>query len=265
MTTPAPRPPHTSYTPLVVTAELSAPVILDRWQPLDGILGAAILEDPDLSYQHRGVTRWQRNVARFGLADATAYWQRQGWEIPQERHFIPLAVWGHGVQSNLWTYAASWAQPGDDYEIDTTAFTKRLDFNQAHDWVQPPKKTQRIQIGKGEFKPLYLEFTLTVTDSLTWRICGEPERLQEILGVVRSIGKKRRRGYGNVRRWRIEPDAADHSVFTPAGLLMRPVPIRLLDLLHVSGAFEQAHTAYRPPYHDGRYVALCAVSGQRSL
>lgn len=251
------------YIPLLVTAELSAPVILDRWQPLDGILGAAVLEDPDLSYQHRGVTRWQRNVARFGLENATAYWKSRGWQIPTERHFIPLAAWGHGVESNFWIYAASWAQP-EDYELDTTAFTKRLDFNQAHDWVQEPKKAQRIQIGKGEFKPLYLEFTLTVTDSLSWHVCGEPERLQEILAVVRSLGKKRRRGYGNVRRWRVEPEDADRSVFTPEGYLMRPVPTRLLSRLGIAGDFEQAHTAYRPPYHDGRYVTLCAVAGQRA-
>lgn len=85
------------FEPLVVRAELMAPVMFDRWQPLDGVLGAAIIEDPELRQRSRRQRTCRRILADRGLEAAKAHFERKGWELPETReHFVPLAVWGLG-------------------------------------------------------------------------------------------------------------------------------------------------------------------------
>jgi len=245
------------YEALVVRAELMAPVIFDRWQPLDGILAAAIIEDPELRQVSRRRRTYRRVMKDHGEEAARRYFEERGWALPSGKtHFVPLAVWGHGGEHGLWVYCSSWAIPGE-YERDVVHFTKRVNFEQVERWVRPQRK--RVYTAKKEFASKYLPFQTVVTESLTWYVKGLRKEIEEALGTVRSIGKKRRRGYGVVRRWRVEAREEDWSVFGPGGALMRPVPGELLERMGVEGEFEYAFTTYRPPYWEGRWVARCAV------
>jgi len=248
------------YESLIVRAELMSPVALDRWQPLDGILGATIIEDPELRQRDRLVRRWRRGVRKYGRAGTLRYFHEQGWEVPDRLHFMPLAVWGHGENHSLWVYRSSWAIPGE-YEHDLVHLAKRVDFEQVDRYVKTRHK--RVYTAKGEFASKYIPLQTVVTDALTWYVRGNYDDLQEMLPLVRSIAKKRRRGYGLVRRWTVERTEHDLSVFSPDGALMRPVPINLLNKLGINGEFQREFTTYRPPYWDGRYATLCAVSGTR--
>jgi hypothetical protein len=249
-----------SYESLKVTAFLNNPVILDRNQPLDGILSAAIIESPVLRKKYfNEVRRFKRNVEKYGRADAEAFWREKGWEIPQE-HFLPLAVWGHGGDHGLWVYCSSWALY-DEQARGIVHFNHHFDAELAERVLASPARSRKIQTGKGEFKSEHIPFQYRVMEMMTWFVEGDAGAIREVLAGVRAIAKKRNRGFGSVRRWTVEPLDEACAVFTLQGILMRPVPVDLLNRLNVVGEFEYAFTTYRPPYWDGRYVARCAVAG----
>lgn len=252
----------TTYEPLLVRAHLCAPVIFDRPQPLDGILAAIEIEDPELRERSRRRRFWRRCVRDRGEDAARAYFRERGFEVPADGgHFTPLATWGHGTAHGLWVYASSWALFEPDSERDIIHFTRRLNSTQLLDWLTPGAAA-RIEIAKGAYKNIYLAFETVATATLTWFVRGDRSALEEMLNLMHSIGKKRRRGYGVVARWEIEPMATDASVFDPDGALMRPVPAALLDALSIQGQFDYMYTAYRPPYWSPRWATRCAVSGK---
>jgi hypothetical protein len=252
----------TDYTPLKITATLMAPVIFDRWQPLDGILGAAIIEDPELRQRSRRHRTYSRILRDRGLEAVEAHFARKDWPLPPQRaHFLPLAVWGHGQVHGLWVYCSSWAIPSEQHERDLVHFARRVNFEQVDRYVKPQKK--RIYTAKGEFSAKYIPFQTISTTTLAWYVLGIEDEINEILPLIRSIGKKRRRGYGTIRRWTVDPIPTDKSIFSGEAL-MRPIPIDLLDRLNIAGDFQHAYTTYRPPYWKPQFAARCAISGQRT-
>ncbi len=252
------------YVPLRVTARLMAPVIIDRQMPLDGLLGAIIITDPEFRRKDREARRWRRAVAKYGVEDSKRFFREQGWPIPApgHEHFVPLAVWGHGKGHGVWVYCSSWAMPGDDAEQGTVFFNKRLDIKAMTDWIEP--RRTRIETGKGELKNAHVPFLYTVTETLTWYALGLKTEIERLLDLTYAIGKKRARGFGEVRAWEVEQIEADSSVFDPDGNLMRPIPAMLLEEMNVRGEFKYSYTTYRPPYWEPRWVAKCAVAGKRT-
>ncbi|RMG91201.1 MAG: hypothetical protein D6706_18455 [Chloroflexi bacterium] len=248
-----------SYQALRVTAELMAPVILDRRQPLDGILAATRIEDPELRRRDREFRRFKRNVERFGYENAVAWWKQHGWEVPEDCHFLPLAVFGHGHEHGLWVYCSSFAIL-DEYERGLTHFHKRLDWELAGQWVEPSHK--RIQTGKGEFKNQRVPLMYQAVNTVTWYVKGNYNEIVETLNQTYELFKKRNRGYGQVRSWQVEQIEHDRSVFSEDGEIMRPVPARLLESMGIEGNFVYEYTTYRPPYWQPRYATRCAVGGK---
>lgn len=260
----------TDYQPLRVVATLRSQVMLERWPCLDGILGATVAEDPELRDRARAARRYSfylENCRKHGRA-ATDEWYANSPKygaIPDpvwSGHFLPLDVFGHGVEHALWVYCASAARPVGAFEMDTVHFTKRIDWLAAADYVRPADKN--INVGKGEFTAKYIPYQTIAVEALEWRVRGLREEVQAILDVTYSIAKKRRRGYGFIQQWTVEPVELDESVFDRDGNLTRPVPAELLERLDIAGDFDYEYTTYRPPYWRTDYAARCAVRGQRN-
>lgn len=260
----------TTYQPLRVIATLRSQIMLERWPCLDGILGATVAEDPDLRERARAARQhhfYRINCAKYGRA-ATDEWYanspKYGAVPPPvwNGHFLPLDVFGHGIEHALWVYCASAAAPVGEFEMDTVHFTKRIDWLAAGDYVRPADK--KINVGKGEFTAKYVPFQTVAVDALEWRVRGLADEVQAILDVTFSIAKKRRRGYGFVQRWTVEPVEVDESVFAAGGCLVRPVPAKLLELMNISGDFQYEYTTYRPPYWKTEFADRCATRGRRN-
>lgn len=252
----------TNYEPLEITCHLRQPVILSYPMPLDGIVQAEIITNIDQRELSRRRRFWRRCVQDRGEDGARAYFAERGFEVPGDGgHFGPFAVWGHGRAHGLWVYASSFAQI-EDGQRGSTYFTKRLNVSQILDWVTI-REGMRLETNKGEFKSEYIIVETTVTDCLRWYVNADRLRLEGILHGIYSIGKKRRRGFGEVRKWDINPVPRDYSIFNVDGYLMRAVPARLLEKLGITGDFAYQYTTYRPPYHSPRYAEKCAVSGKR--
>jgi len=242
--------------PLLVTAWLRDPIILDRNQPLDGILAATIIETPELREKDRHYRHFRRNVGKYGEASARAYWASKGWELPAHPYFIPLKVWGMGHGHGLWVYCSSWATVQG--ESGVTYFNSHFDIELAERFHLRGK----VSTGKGELKSEHIPLQYTVTEKLSWYVLGWKEEIEKILSVTYALAKKRNRGYGGVRKWTVESVEEDMSVIAPDGQIMRPIPLTLLEKMNLRGNFQLAWTTYRPPYWDGRYVARCAVGGK---
>ena len=151
-----------SYEPLIVQAEMMSPVMFDRWQPLDGILAAAIIEDPEFRKRSRHYRTYRRMLKRRGREETHRIFAENGWDIPdQGGHFLPLAVWGHGQAHGLWVYCSSWAIPAE-YEHDLIHFTRRVNFEQVDRWVKAQEKRvfpTRVGVDRHGQAGHYLEIT----------------------------------------------------------------------------------------------------------
>ena len=69
------------------------------------------------------------------------------------------------------------------------------------------EKLKRVQITAGPCKSyrLPMETQHLVNDRLDWWCIGERDPIEELLGLVGYLGKKRGVGLGRVRRWTVEP------------------------------------------------------------
>ena len=252
-------------TPGVVRAEFASGVAVDQFFTLDGLLGSLIIRTPEYREADRMRRRYARYVEDRGREWALDEFERKGWQVPAAgaRHFLPLAVWGHGLSHRLWVYASSAAAPDDPWEFDTVYWTRRTDSAQVVDFVDEEDLPARIETGKGPYKAFHQALPLIVTAGLTWHVCGDLAKIEGLLNEAPYIGKKRSQGYGRVKRWVVEAETLDCSVWRGDDL-MRPVPAALLNLAGVEGEFDYGYYGFRPPYHDARNLTLCAVRGRRA-
>ena len=252
-------------TPGVVRAEFASGVAVDQFFTLDGLLGALIIRTPEYREADRLRRRYARYVEDRGRRWALDEFERKGWRVPQSdaRHFLPLATWGHGLAHGLWVYASSAAVADEPWEFDTAFWTRRTDSAQVVDFVDGGELPARIETGKGPYKGFHQALPLIVTAGLTWHVCGDLAKIEALLNEAPYIGKKRSQGYGRVKRWSVEKETLDCSVWR-GNELMRPVPATLLTLSGVEGEFDYGYYSFRPPYHDARNLTLCAMRGRRS-
>lgn len=250
------------YQPGVVRATFASGVAVDQFCTLDGLLGGLIVRTPEFRTASRDRRRWQRYVTDRGRAGALALYAANGWQVPDDAHFLPLAVWGHGLRHSLWVYASSIAVPDEPWEFDTVYWNRRTDGGELLEQVEADGLPTRVELGKGPYKAYHQPLPLIVTAALTWHICGDLVRVRELLTDAPYIGKKRSQGYGRVSQWTVTPEADDRSVWD-GNALQRPIPSELLVAAGVFGDFDTGYYAYRPPYHDARNQALCAMRGTR--
>ena len=253
---------NANYQPGVVRAEFASGVALDQFFTLDGLLGALIVRTPEYRAASRDRRRFQRYAADRGRAKALAFYAEQGWPVPDDVHFLPLATWGHGLEHGLWVYASSVGIPDEPWEFDTVYWNRRTDGGELLELVAAAGLPGRVELGKGPYKAYHQPLALIVTAGLTWHVNGDLAAIEALLAEAPYIGKNRSQGYGRVRRWLVTPEDVDRSVWYNDEL-QRPIPQDLLEAARITGDFEIVYYSYRPPYHDARNLALCAMRGRR--
>lgn len=87
----------------------------------------------------------------------------------------------------------------------------------------------------------YPVFTAPV---ITWYAEGDGKRIGQMLESVQFIGKRRASGFGEVKRWAVEPDELD-GVVGPFGEPLRPVPV---DAFKGDKSGPVVDAAWRPAY-----------------
>jgi CRISPR type IV-associated protein Csf3 len=94
-------------------------------------------------------------------------------------------------------------------------------------------------------------------DELVWWCVGDDVEVRRLLSAVLYLGAKRRFGYGEVKRWTVEPcDPWDGFPVLRDGRPLRHLPA---DWPGLRDDVERAYVTVRPPYWDRSAVVLAAV------
>lgn len=152
-----------------------------------------------------------------------------------------------------------WQVSSPHYRIEceeTTKFRKRWDYHDvALDWG---KRKAKFHTSEGAEKNYDLPLYLRTTSAIAWYAVGDAAGVRELLAGCAGIGKKRSHGWGQVLRWEVEEVEYDWHLWGPSGQLMRPMPVRLMPLEKVDGAFLLSW-GWRPPAWLAVNQELCVM------
>jgi len=107
---------------------------------------------------------------------------------------------------------------------------------------------------KREFGQVLSGYRVLHAPRVLWHVCGDRERIVDLIRGVEAIGKKRAQGYGRVEAWGVKAADADHSIVGSEGQPLRPVPH---DMFLGDKRLPITEAAWRPAYYDPRHRAAC--------
>lgn len=256
------------YQPLRVTAEMGGSSALSVTRPedlaLDGLLARVALEDAlgdayyDLPDAQTAPVSVRLPLAMQGDAATVARMR--------ERQTGDTLTIADDLAGAWWWWACATARVEGVVAHDTQHWVKRFDTRpQESDRVDFGGRVEKVVIEGGRYKAYHQPLPVVMCRAVSWACVGDASEIERLLAGVAYLGKKRSQGNGAVRRWRVEPIAADESLLTPARELARPVPLDALN--HLDGGYElapttgRAYIAYRAPQWCYYNQALCAVAG----
>ena len=152
-----------------------------------------------------------------------------------------------------------WSVSSPHYLIEheeTTKFRRRWDMHDKHlDWGG---KRGKFSTSDGHTKSYDLQLYLRTTRQIDWFAVGDADEILRLLQACTHLGKKRAHGYGEVGNWEVQEIENDYHLWGAQGQLMRPMPMRLLDL-SLSFEFAPLHWGWRPPARLRCNQELCAM------
>ena len=158
-----------------------------------------------------------------------------------------------------WYWASTCGYPDElDPRPEVRYWTGRAD--QAALAVLADSPPAAIPDRQGRLRSRVMPLAVLMCRRMVWHAVADPVRLQQVLGPVRAIGKKRGCGEGEVRSWIVEPVdicpfAAAH--LHPDGTLGRPTPIAVLGEQPTIKTGARAVLGVRPPVmHPSRRAAV---------
>lgn len=210
--------------PLRIEATLSRSIVLGRPIHLDGLLGHAIVTIED-------------------LPRATSAKECVG--LP-----IPLAEQG-GV------YLASAAEYAVE-EHELAWVNKRFPTDMAQQLGDESIRSIQITAGINKSFREPLAVSHLEHDRIVWWAIGDQPEIRRLLSAVAYLGGKRRFGYGEVKRWSVEPCEPWGEGFPVVrdGKPLRNLPMNWPGL---GPDVEHAYAVVRPPYWDRGSAVLAVV------
>lgn len=103
----------------------------------------------------------------------------------------------------------------------------------------------------GRYKAWRIPNPVLVVGAVEWVALGDPARIEDLLGDITQIGKRKASGEGVVTGWEVVDDGPadwDRIMWRPDGLIARPWPARHAPALGLTDPDTVTVDAYRPPY-----------------
>lgn len=231
------------WMPLVVTAELSEPVIYyGDGMHLDGLLAYSAFR---VYARHNGLD---------GIPHITEPWVVD-FDLPLCRWTAPAPEETDSrlltADGQAWGWCASAVQLPDDAPRRSVALRKMPATDEMARYTDSPSVT----LGAGALKAADLVFPAVLTRQLVWYAAGDKNKVRRLLKHITHVGKKTAHGYGRVQRWSVRQADDDWST-DRAGVLMRRMPATVRPQAH------HHRMAVRPPYHHPSRVMLTVEAGQ---
>lgn len=213
-----------AHEPFRVVAHLATPIALNHpWMHLDGLLAHCA-----------GLRRLARDY----------------YLLPTKRLVEMPDPWARGLLARAGGIphaSISWFDP-PDVAYRSIQYYKRLETNGF-----PGRK--QLRIGHGHFRAWMLRWVYLPVPRVVFYVCGDMERIRDLLSEVTHIGNDHRVGWGKIHRWEFERTPEDWSVVRE-GRAQRPIPVRLL-----RSWSDAVPLAWRPPYWARERVEPCAPPG----
>lgn len=216
--------------PLQVRAWLRAPVVADKWLPLDGVL---------LYQAHRD---------QCGAQHATVPGDYSG---QMKIATLPLGIISPGRRN--WYYKCSWAQWSHDIE-GRDHWNKR--FDSAFTDLLDMGRRSKVQISEGPYKAYHMPIFYRAALWVEWYCVGDKSEIKRLLSTLTHLGKKGTQGWGRVSRWEVSRWPHDWSIVRE-GRLMRGIPEDQAQVLGIS--YDKAHYGIRPSYWKSSNQKMLAV------
>lgn len=118
-----------------------------------------------------------------------------------------------------------------------------------------------VKAAQGDTKACNLPSATVTALFADWYVCGDRERMTELLQDVTHIGGHRGGGLGLMKGWEVEGTDRAWWFFGPGGRLMRTMP--LADGEPTPPLSDPRESTLRAPYWHPRTRCLCAVPAQR--
>lgn len=138
-------------------------------------------------------------------------------------------------------------------EVVTTATRyvhRRFDAGRAASRV--PETVRTVLTAGGPYKVYRMPHTLFVAESLIWHCIGDAAEIERLLRRCGNVGYGHTKGYGQVRRWTVEPGGdAELARFH------RPLSAAFADLHHIDGP--HLRWGLRPPGRRPEVQARCVM------
>ncbi len=209
-----------SFSNLKITAEFESGVIFDK-NPFDGVL--AYLYAQELKKQGKYV------------------------EYEKKRIELPFVKKTNGV------YHTSYPIIADDEKIylENTTIIRSFDENLFQKIGDKPNKTIRIQ--NGEFLRRLEGMERYKMKTLHWFVCGDKEKIKQILKGFTHFGKKSSIGFGKIKQLLISETKDDYSLFDEKGNVNRTLPIEFFN----AKSDKIAYKSPIYPYWDKQSFVKC--------
>lgn len=172
------------------------------------VANSPVTYHPDEPIRLDGILAW--SVVKHALAGGLP-------DDDPEPVWVPLPVecaWRSESGQPLWSASALF--PVGEQFTQRLSFTKRVEFRFSH---------RKYRENAGRWMSRMKHVYCLTTDAFEARVIGNREYIEKLLEPVGSIGKHRRRGFGEVARWEVVPLEFDpREVFVFAGVLTRELP-----------------------------------------
>lgn len=241
-----------AFKPIVITAFLQQGVSIDprHGVALDGLLTASMRAS---SGRAQGITSGSQLDGGLSISEPI------DWDLPLGKCEEDLSVG--------WHWLATSGQPIDfnglpikENLMDPHRLMVRLDERRAEEIaISMPKN---VGGPRGRYRTRVTPVMVTICSGITWHAFGDPDKIEEFLEPITTLGARRGSGEGSVNRWKIEvinDKKLDNFVFShtnPDGSLGRPLPQGCVDRLGLDSSL-MGYAGLRPPmFHSARQHLL---------
>lgn len=160
-------------------------------------------------------------------------------------------------------YMASTALFSDVHSIDTVVFPRVTSYNKFADILEPEDMMKIVKgdasigsvisNGSGPYKALMVSYERIAVESISYIVETEqPDRLEELLSGLQTIGKKHSIGYGKIKM------NGFSGLMETAEEIRRFVP--LIDGMYPNIGQPHVFTRIMPPYWEKKGAVLCGMA-----
>jgi len=209
------------YKEIKITATLRTPIILQGYMTFDALLGALLFERlQDVDNAHAAIPIQCDN----GLFHASA----------AQLEIIDRG--GLAIAANLRA----------QHDLNPDHIKKSKDGERLHRSLGLKRRRQ--------FGAVLNKYKTATASSISWDVVGDVEQIEDLLGGVYFIGKKRTAGFGEVTNWSVTEDNDSNGLIGLNGDPLRPIPA---DRFDGDKTFPIIDAAWKPAYWNPENRAAC--------